>query len=78
FFGASLTSDHPTLITPYFHNGDLLTYTRSHPWPLPPSSHETALGMSHLHSLGIVHGSLRASNVLVSDRGAGVVTDFGL
>ncbi|KAJ3117297.1 hypothetical protein HDU96_007203 [Phlyctochytrium bullatum] len=76
--GTSFSSDFPSIITPYFKNGDLLTYTRSHPGHSLRLLHETALGMSYLHSLGIVHGSLRASNVLVSDRGAGVVTDFGL
>ncbi|KAJ3097902.1 hypothetical protein HDU97_004480 [Phlyctochytrium planicorne] len=75
--GASPNSELPIIVTPFFRNGDLLTYTRSHPGHSLRLLHETALGMAYLHSIGIVHGSLRASNVLVSDKGAGVITDFG-
>ncbi|KAJ3194840.1 hypothetical protein HK101_001789 [Irineochytrium annulatum] len=76
--GASaFMTDRPVLVVPYHKNGDMLTYTRAHPGHSLRLLHETALGMSYLHSCGIVHGSLRASNILVNDSGHGVVADFG-
>lgn len=35
-------------------------------------------GLAYLHGNGIVHGDLRASNVLVDDSLAGQICDFGL
>lgn len=35
-------------------------------------------GLEHLHHAGIVHGDVRASNVLVADDGRVVIVDFGL
>jgi serine/threonine protein kinase len=35
-------------------------------------------GMLYLHSAKIVHGDLKARNVLISDEGRALVADFGL
>ncbi|KAJ6465314.1 kinase-like domain-containing protein, partial [Mycena sanguinolenta] len=37
-----------------------------------------ALGLEHLHSLKLVHGDLKAINVLVTQSGRAVLADFGL
>ncbi|CAE6431414.1 unnamed protein product [Rhizoctonia solani] len=34
-------------------------------------------GLSYLHHIGIIHGDLKGTNVLVSDSGIPVLTDFG-
>ncbi|CUA69956.1 Tyrosine-protein kinase JAK1 [Rhizoctonia solani] len=34
-------------------------------------------GLSYLHRIGIIHADLKGANVLVSDRGAPVLADFG-
>ncbi|EUC60961.1 tyrosine kinase domain protein [Rhizoctonia solani AG-3 Rhs1AP] len=34
-------------------------------------------GLAYLHQIGIIHGDLKGANVLVSDRGIPVFTDFG-
>ncbi|CAE6417600.1 unnamed protein product [Rhizoctonia solani] len=34
-------------------------------------------GLSYLHHIGIIHGDLKGANVLVSDDGSPVLTDFG-
>jgi serine/threonine protein kinase len=39
---------------------------------------EVALGLKYLHSLNIVHGDLRGSNILISDDGNACLSDFGL
>ncbi|KIY70000.1 hypothetical protein CYLTODRAFT_371735 [Cylindrobasidium torrendii FP15055 ss-10] len=39
--------------------------------------YEIAKGMAYLHSQGVLHGDLKASNVLVNDRRHCLITDFG-
>ncbi|KAF9023560.1 hypothetical protein BDZ89DRAFT_1069806 [Hymenopellis radicata] len=39
--------------------------------------YEIAKGMQYLHSKGVLHGDLKASNVLVDDEFRCVITDFG-
>ncbi|KXN84534.1 Cytokinesis protein sepH [Leucoagaricus sp. SymC.cos] len=34
-------------------------------------------GLHYLHELGIVHGDLKGQNILISDEGRGLITDFG-
>ena len=38
---------------------------------------EIAYGMQYLHSLGIIHGNLRPSNILLNDNHHACITDFG-
>ncbi|KAJ3019539.1 UNVERIFIED_CONTAM: hypothetical protein HDU68_010614 [Siphonaria sp. JEL0065] len=66
------------LITPYMRNGNISSYSRLHPGHSLRLLFETASTMSLLHGLGILHGALRSSNVLVDDAGKAVLTDFGL
>jgi serine/threonine protein kinase len=39
---------------------------------------QVAVGMAHLHSLGIVHRDLKTLNILLGEDGTGCVADFGL
>ncbi|KAJ7128247.1 kinase-like domain-containing protein [Mycena filopes] len=39
---------------------------------------EIAQGLEYLHSMNIVHGDLRGTNILISDEGGACVSDFGL
>ncbi|KAJ6538341.1 kinase-like domain-containing protein [Mycena vulgaris] len=39
---------------------------------------EIAQGLEYLHSLNIVHGDLRGTNILISDDGNACLSDFGL
>ncbi|KAJ3125834.1 hypothetical protein HK100_010559 [Physocladia obscura] len=66
------------IVTPYMKNGNILSYSKLHPGYSLRLLYETASTMSVLHGMGILHGGLRASNVLVDDDGKAIVADFGL
>ncbi|KAG8913619.1 hypothetical protein FRC00_001984 [Tulasnella sp. 408] len=40
--------------------------------------YEIAQGLQYLHSEGIIHGSLKPSNILVQDNGSAILSDFSL
>ncbi|ESK86494.1 hypothetical protein Moror_9860 [Moniliophthora roreri MCA 2997] len=46
-------------------------------WDLLRFMHEIAKGMEYLHGNGVLHGDLKAANVLVDDRIHCVISDFG-
>ena len=46
-------------------------------WDLFRFMHEIAKGMEYLHSEGVLHGDLKAANVLVDDKYRCVISDFG-
>ncbi|KAJ3069538.1 hypothetical protein HDU98_007392 [Podochytrium sp. JEL0797] len=66
------------IITPYMRNGNISTYSKLHPGHSLRLLYETASSMAILHGMGVLHGALRSSNVLVDDLGKAVVTDFGM
>ncbi|KAF9012562.1 kinase-like domain-containing protein [Cyathus striatus] len=70
------------LIAPYYSNQDLCSYIRSNPTVNPVSMlAQAAAGLAHLHALDtgpIVHGDIKASNILVNDTSQPCLTDFGL
>jgi abelson tyrosine-protein kinase 1 len=49
----------------------------SREWDLLRFMHEIAKGMEYLHSQGVLHGDLKAANVLVDDGIHCVISDFG-
>ncbi|KAJ3370758.1 hypothetical protein GGF31_003781 [Allomyces arbusculus] len=75
--GVSLTSDSPFFVMPLMENGDLSTYAKGRPQQHLRLLHETAQGMAYLHSRSVVHGDLKANNVLVDHGGRALVCDFG-
>ncbi|KAH6893995.1 TKL/TKL-ccin protein kinase [Coprinopsis sp. MPI-PUGE-AT-0042] len=46
-------------------------------WDLLRFMHEIAKGMEYLHSRDVLHGDMKAANVLVDDNYRCVITDFG-
>ncbi|KIJ27046.1 hypothetical protein M422DRAFT_127665, partial [Sphaerobolus stellatus SS14] len=71
----------PALISPWMSNGTLLQYLEENLKPNPDKLLmlvEIANGIKYLHSNNIVHGDIRAGNILVSEDGTPYITDFGL
>ncbi|KAI0742205.1 hypothetical protein C8Q80DRAFT_1186590 [Daedaleopsis nitida] len=81
--GASSASSDPPwfFVSPYYKNGSLVDYLKGLPSldavDVLKMIHEIAKGMGYLHSKGVLHGDLKAANVLVDDRKHCVIADFG-
>ncbi|KAF7362871.1 Kinase-like protein [Mycena venus] len=79
FLGANHLDDRPFIVMPYMRYGNahdfLEKYTNCTPQPILA---DASRGLLYLHSKGIVHGDLKAANILVDNAGAGVLCDFGL
>ncbi|KAF8264995.1 kinase-like domain-containing protein [Lactarius quietus] len=84
-FGASSASGEPPwfLVSEYHPRGNLVKYLKG----LSGSDavrvdvlrmiHEISKGMAYLHKKGILHGALKASNILVGDDTRCIISDFG-
>ncbi|KAH9926665.1 uncharacterized protein BXZ73DRAFT_78744 [Epithele typhae] len=81
--GASSASSDPPwfFVSPYLKHGSLVTYLKGlsslDGVDLLKMIHEIAKGMTYLHAKGVLHGDLKAANVLVNDRHHCVISDFG-
>ncbi|KAF8526306.1 kinase-like domain-containing protein, partial [Hysterangium stoloniferum] len=66
----------PSMISPWYRNGSVDEYLRTN--PDFRQLKEIADGLRYLHDNDVIHGDLRAANVLVSDEGSSILTNFGL
>ncbi|CAE6470757.1 unnamed protein product [Rhizoctonia solani] len=66
------------MISPWMDNGNLSQYVKSRPdvdrWAL---CIQVAEGLAYIHGIGMVHGDMKATNILVSDDGVVKIGDFG-
>lgn len=82
-FGASSTTGEPPwfLVSPYMKHGSLVQYLKNlgphSPVNLLKMIYEVAMGMAYLHRKDVLHGDLKAANVLVDDEVSCVISDFG-
>ncbi|KAJ7780443.1 kinase-like domain-containing protein [Mycena olivaceomarginata] len=75
----AIIADRDMLISAFYENGNIRDYLRH-------NSRVKALklvlgiasGLSYLHNSGVVHGDLKAENVLIDDDGCAQLTDFGI
>jgi len=78
-YGFSQSDALPSLISPWVSYGSVFPYLEQHP---KADRLELLVGVAHgvsyLHERGIVHGDLRAGNILVLDSGVPCLSDFGL
>ncbi|KAG9022467.1 hypothetical protein FS837_006340 [Tulasnella sp. UAMH 9824] len=79
FLGTFRRDGHIYLVSPFINNGTLVEYLS-----LRPHTNRirllcgTADAVQYLHKEGVVHGSLKASNILINDGGHSLLCDFGL
>ncbi|OCH94016.1 kinase-like protein [Obba rivulosa] len=78
-YGASITADPPFIVLRYMQHGHLLQCLQSSVnVNRALLLYEVSLGMRYLHDENIIHGDIKAVNVLVDDGGKACLTDFGL
>jgi serine/threonine protein kinase len=69
------------VVSPYYKNGSLVKYLKDldagAPVDMLRLMSQVARGMAYLHKQGVLHGDLKAANVLVDDGLRCVISDFG-
>ncbi|KDQ53653.1 hypothetical protein JAAARDRAFT_698222 [Jaapia argillacea MUCL 33604] len=79
FYGYNYSSAPMFLVSSLKEEGDALTFLVSNPDANRAKLlHEVSLGLQHLHCHSIVHGDLKALNILVDKHGIASLCDFGL
>ncbi|KAG8926019.1 hypothetical protein FRC03_009686 [Tulasnella sp. 419] len=72
-------SGNPVLISPWCPNGNVVHFLNSYPDANRPAlALDAAEGLTYLHSIPVVHGDLKAENVLVDNSGRACLCDFGM
>ncbi|KXN87106.1 putative serine/threonine-protein kinase gdt2 [Leucoagaricus sp. SymC.cos] len=78
-YGVFTIGHQPALVSPWMPKGNLQSYVHENPGVLKiPLILKVTEGLNYLHSVGIIHGDLKGSNVLVSGDGEPVIANFGL
>ncbi|KIJ47197.1 hypothetical protein M422DRAFT_130463, partial [Sphaerobolus stellatus SS14] len=79
-FSQTALCEVPALVSPWMKNGTLSQYLEGNRDQIDKlfMLSEIAHGIEYLHQNNIVHGDIRAGNVLVSEAGTPCITDFGL
>ncbi|KAG8789402.1 hypothetical protein FRC12_013550 [Ceratobasidium sp. 428] len=66
------------MVSPWMENGNLVSYIKRN---LSVNRHQlcvqVAQGLAYRHQTEMVHGDLKAANVLISDEGVAMLADFG-
>ncbi|KAJ7176780.1 kinase-like domain-containing protein [Mycena filopes] len=79
FFGLFYREKRLCLASPWMENGNIMQYLIKHPGVARlPLILDVALGLQYLHEENIVHGDLKAINILVTPSGRACICDFGL
>ncbi|KAJ6591671.1 kinase-like domain-containing protein [Mycena vulgaris] len=79
FLGAAPFEQPAFVVSPFCINGNALEYLENTPKAdRLQILHDISRGMEYLHAQNVVHGDLKARNVLIDDDGRALVADFGL
>jgi len=73
--------DHIYLAMPYFQNGSLKKLLQARMLTIREIitlSTQFLSGLHHIHSKGLIHFDIKPDNILISERGEAVLSDFGL
>ncbi|KAG8896692.1 hypothetical protein FRB99_008760 [Tulasnella sp. 403] len=71
----------PSLISPWFEHGDVLSYLKKYPFAdRRRLVRQVAQGLTYLHAQSppVIHGDLKGGNVLINSQGDAALCDFGL
>ncbi|KAF5349255.1 hypothetical protein D9756_009409 [Leucocoprinus leucothites] len=67
------------MVTPWMQNGTFHEYLDSNPEaPRLPLVYDMLEGLGYLHAQSVIHGNLRAANVLITPTGTACIADYGL
>ncbi|KAJ7909328.1 kinase-like domain-containing protein, partial [Mycena leptocephala] len=80
FFGIYTYESRLCLVSPWMDNGDLTEVLNKASSDMDRVSLivDVAMGLEYLHSQHVVHGDLKAANILVTPSGRACIADFGL
>ncbi|KAG9044855.1 hypothetical protein FS837_007412 [Tulasnella sp. UAMH 9824] len=79
FVGTFKREGHIYFVSPFISNGTLVDYIVAHPdINRIRLLCETADAVQYLHKEEVVHGDLKANNILIDDNGSSLLCDFGL
>ncbi|KAG8920395.1 hypothetical protein FRC01_000789 [Tulasnella sp. 417] len=79
FLGTFKRDGHMYFVSPFINNGTLVEYIYAHPdVNRIRLLCEAADAVQYLHNEGIVHGDIKACNILIGDNGNSLLCDFGL
>ncbi|KAF7331922.1 TKL/TKL-ccin protein kinase [Mycena kentingensis (nom. inval.)] len=80
FYGFSDDGPFPYMVSPWMPNGTALTYVKQKDTSIDYVRliKGVALGIQVLHNMSIVHGDVKASNIVVDGLGNPLLADFGL
>ncbi|KAJ7279584.1 kinase-like domain-containing protein [Mycena rebaudengoi] len=80
FLGLYTLDGRLCLVSPWMENGHLQQFLKKAPSDIDQLSliMDVALGLEYLHTNNVVHGDLKAPNVLVTSSGRACIADFGL
>ncbi|KAH8108481.1 ras guanine nucleotide exchange factor domain-containing protein [Phellopilus nigrolimitatus] len=79
-YGIVYFEDHIYSVSAWMENGSALDYINSREEVINRLNilGDAASGMEYLHRRGVIHGDLRAANILIGNDGKACVADFGL
>ncbi|KAG9091676.1 hypothetical protein FS749_016360 [Ceratobasidium sp. UAMH 11750] len=76
--GLAKFQDQIRMVSLWMENGNLPSYLDKHPeLSRCDMSVHMCNGLEYLHRMGVIHGDFKGNNVLVSDDGIPIITDFG-
>ncbi|KAJ7126300.1 kinase-like domain-containing protein [Mycena epipterygia] len=80
FFGLYSLESRLCLVSPWMNNGHILEFLQNASANTDRLSLilDVAMGLEYLHTQQIVHGDLKATNILVTPAGRACIADFGI
>ncbi|KAG9086401.1 hypothetical protein FS749_003664 [Ceratobasidium sp. UAMH 11750] len=76
--GLVMYRDRISMVSPWVDNGPVRYYLARTPGVnRPQMCTQIATALLYLHQFGVIHGDLKGDNILVSDTGEPLITDFG-